>query len=207
MSHRAKAFAAAAVALVAVLGVVVACDPDDVPTPGPSNVDVNTPELVKAKQAAGVEDCQPGTGSAVEGGLPDVTLPCFGGGPDVDLASLRGPMVVNLWGSWCGPCRHEMPVLAKFYAAHGDQVPMLGIDYSDVQTGAAMELVADSKVSYPLVADVGGELAAHPPFNPRMGLPISVFVDADGTATVVPGEIETEQELVDLVEEHLGVRL
>jgi hypothetical protein len=40
-----------------------------------------------------------------------------------------------------------------------------------------------------------------------MGLPISVFVDAAGKATVVPGEIKTEQELVDLVEEHLGVRL
>ena len=168
---------------------------------------MDTPELRQAKQAAGVEDCRPGTGAAIAGGLPDVTLPCLGGGPDVDLASLRGPMVVNLWGSWCGPCRREMPVLAKFYAEHGEQVPMLGIDYSDVQTGAAMELVADSEVRYPLVADPGGELAGHPPFSPRMGLPISVFVDAAGTATVVPGEIETEQELVDLVEEHLGVRL
>ncbi len=207
MTRRARALAAAAVALVAVLGAVVACDPDDVPTPGPSTVDVNTPELVEAKKAAGVDDCEPGTGDPVDDGLPAVSLPCFGGGPDVDLASLRGPLVVNLWGSWCGPCRREMPVLAKFYAAHGEQVPMLGIDYADVQTGAAMELVADSKVQYPLVADPGGELAAHPPFSPRMGLPISVFVDAAGTATVVPGEIESEQELVDLVEEHLGVRL
>jgi thiol-disulfide isomerase/thioredoxin len=207
VTRRARGLAAAAVAMVAVLGAVVACDPDDVPTPGPSTVDVNTPELVEAKKAAGVEDCDPGTGDPVDGGLPAVSLPCFGGGPDVDLASLRGPLVVNLWGSWCGPCRREMPVLAKFYAEHGEQVPMLGIDYADVQTGAAMELVEDSEVRYPLVADPGGELAAHPPFSPRMGLPISVFVDAAGTATVVPGEIDSEQELIDLVEEHLGVRL
>jgi hypothetical protein len=40
-----------------------------------------------------------------------------------------------------------------------------------------------------------------------MGLPISVFVTADGHATLVPGEIDSEEELVDLVEEHLGVRL
>jgi thiol-disulfide isomerase/thioredoxin len=197
----------AVAALAVVMALATACDPDQLDVPDGKGIDVDTPALRAAKAKAGVEDCAPGSAEAAEGGLPSVSLPCFGGGPEVDLASLRGPLVVNIWGYWCGPCRKEMPVLAKFYAEHGDQVRMLGIDYQDAQTEGAMKLVEESGVTYPLVADTWGELAEHQPFSPRMGLPISVFVDAGGKATVVPGEIETEQELVDLVEQHLGVRL
>jgi thiol-disulfide isomerase/thioredoxin len=194
------------VAAVAVLlALTTACDLDQIGLP--DGIDVDTPALRAAKARAGVEDCAPGSAQAVDEGLPAVSLPCFGGGPDVDLASLRGPLVVNLWGYWCRPCRREMPILARFYAHHRDKVSMLGIDYQDAQTEGAMKLVEESGVTYPLVADTMGKLAEHPPFSPRMGLPISVFVDQDGQATVVPGEIETEQELVDLVEHHLGIRL
>jgi thiol-disulfide isomerase/thioredoxin len=196
-----------AVLVVVLLACLTACDADDVPVPAETNVDVDTPALREAKQHAGVEDCEPGSGEAVDGGLPAVSLPCFGGGPEIDLAALRGPMVVNLWGYWCGPCRKEMPILARFYADHGDQVAMLGIDYQDVQPDNAMALVEKSGVTYPLVADPGGDLAAHAPFSPRMGLPISVFVDQQGGATVVPGEIGSEQELLDLVRQHLGIAL
>ena len=193
-----------------VLAAVVAltgCTADDLPVPQGSSVDVDTPRLRDLKQAAQVEDCVPGSATAADGGLPSVTLPCFGGGSDVDLSSLRGPMVVNLWGAWCGPCREELPVLAQFYADHGDRVAMLGVDFQDTLTEKAMKLAAKSGVRYPLVADPGGDLAAHAPFSPRMALPISVFVAADGSATVVPGEVGSEQELVDLVEQHLGIRL
>ena len=198
----------APLAVAVLLLVATACDPDDVPTPSETRIDVDTPKLQQLKSDAGVEDCVPGTGdAAVDGGLPALTLPCFGGGPDIDLSTLRGPMVVNLWGSWCGPCRREMPALAAFYDDHGDEVPLLGIDYGDPQTESAMALVRKSGVRYPLVADPGGDLAEHPPFSPRMALPINVFIAADGTATVLPGTVDSEQELVDLVREHLGVRL
>ena len=196
-------------ALALVLAAAVAltgCTADDLPLPE-TKVDVDTPALREAKADAAVEDCAPGTGATVDGGLPAVSLPCFGGGTAVDLSSLRGPMIVNLWGYWCGPCREELPVLAKFYKKHGDEVAMLGVDYQDVQTEAAMALVDESGVRYPLVADPNGDLSGQAPFGPIRGLPLSVFVAEDGIATVVPGEIESEQELVDLVEQHLGVRL
>ena len=50
----------------------------------PPDVQVDTPELREVKARIGMEDCEPGTGAPVEGGLPDLTLPCLAGGPDVD---------------------------------------------------------------------------------------------------------------------------
>jgi len=176
--------------------------------PGQASVDVDNPQLRQAKHAAGVEACVPGDGDPVEGGLPQVTLPCLGGGRDVDLSSLRGPLVVNLWASWCGPCRKEMPILQGFHDEYGDRVQVIGIDYQDVQTEAAMDLVRQTGVTYPLLADPQSELSGAAPFPALRGLPFLALVDADGE--VVHQEftvVESRRQLVDLVDRHLGIRL
>jgi thiol-disulfide isomerase/thioredoxin len=116
-------------------------------------------------------------------------------------------MVVNLWASWCGPCRAEMPAVADFYARYGDRVPVVGIDYEDPQTSAALELARDTGVTYPLLADPQGELQAKPPYGARVGVPSFAFVDADGKATLELGGIDSADELVAMAEKHLGVSL
>lgn len=205
MRHRPAA--ALAAALLVLAGLLTGCSDDEVPLPGRPQIDVDTPELRAIKADAGIEACEPGTGEAVDGGLPAVTLPCLGGGEDVDLGSLRGPVVVNLWASWCTPCREEMPAVAEFHERYGDRVGVVGIDYEDRQTVPALELARDSGVTYPLLADPESELKGRSPFPARVPVPSFVFVDADGAATVVPGGIDSSQELVDLVQEHLGVDL
>ena len=195
------------VAIVAVLAVT-ACSPDAVPVPKKSDVDVDTPALVKRKSTAGIGACVPGSGSPVEGGLPELTLPCLGGGPDVDLATLRGPMVVSLWAQWCGPCRDEMPILQQFHETYGDQVSVVGIDYLDTQPDSALALMDETGATYPSLADPGGDLSAQEPFPALRGLPYLAFVAADGTvASVRPGQVDSQQELVGLVEQHLGLTL
>lgn len=198
-----------AAALVVVLLVLTGCaGGSGVPAPGEARILVDTPELREAKAEAGVAPCEPGDGEPVEGGLPEVTLPCFGGGADVDLSTLRGPMVLNLWASWCGPCREEMPVLQAFHAQYGDRVAVLGVDHNDTQPAAAMDLVADSGVTYPLLADPQAALDGAAPFPRLRGLPFLAFVDAEGR--VVHREfviVDSEQQLVDLVEQHLGIAL
>lgn len=191
-------------ALVAAVLTLTACDPES-SEPGESNVDVDTPALVKLKQQTDVADCAPG--DATDGGLPDLTLPCLGGGPDVDLTSLQGPLVVNLWQSFCGPCVKEMPALQDFYEQYGDQVPVLGVDYQDPQPAAALDLAKKSGTSYPLVADPGGDLNALDPLPVIRGMPMTLFLDADGEVTIVPGLIDSADDLVDLVDEHLGIDL
>jgi thiol-disulfide isomerase/thioredoxin len=180
----------------------------DVALPGPAKIDVDTPELRQMKARAGVEDCAPARGEHVDGGLPPVTLPCFGGGPDVQLGALRGPMVVNLWASTCGPCRREMPILQDFHEEYGDRVRVIGIDYQDVQTEAAMDLVRQTGATYPLLADPQSDLSGAAPFPALRGLPFLALVDAGGRVAHQEFTIiESRQQLVGLVNRHLGTSL
>ncbi|MGA8993615.1 MAG: TlpA disulfide reductase family protein [Nocardioidaceae bacterium] len=172
-----------------------------------AGVDVDTPALRALKQKAGIEPCPASTAGPVAAGagLPDVTLPCLGGGRDVALAGLRGPMVVNLFAQWCGPCREELPYYQRLHEKAGDRLRVLGLDYLDTQPEAALMLARETGVTYPLVADPGGEVRG--PLRAR-GLPGIVFVAADGTVAAVEYRVVSSYaELRDLVSARLGVRL
>ena len=140
--------------------------------------------------------------------LPDITLAGFDGGEDVDLAEFSGPAVISVWASWCGPCREEMPILEEFHAAYGDRVELLGIDFQDLQTEKARALVERTGVTYRLVSDEGGEISGKGAFPVLRGLPFIAFVDEEGTVTHVGAVvIDSTDQLVALVEKHLGIRL
>jgi thiol-disulfide isomerase/thioredoxin len=201
-----RAVARAAAALLAVVVLIGCTDNPDIEFPGKARIDVDTPELRKEKAAAGVEPCEPGE-SAGASDLPSVTLPCFGGGPDVDLSSLEGPLVVNIWAGWCGPCRAEMPVLEEFHQQHGDRIALIGVDYADPQTSSAMDLVRQTGVTYPLLADPQQDLLGAGPFPTMFTPPMFAFVRADGSVQIVSQRIDSVDEMVGLVDEHLGIRL
>jgi cytochrome c biogenesis protein CcmG/thiol:disulfide interchange protein DsbE len=140
--------------------------------------------------------------------LPEVTLVGFDSQDEVDLSTLRGPLVVNLWASWCGPCREELPVLEEFEQEHGDQVAMLGINYEETQRGEAEKLIAESAVTYDLLSDPEGKVNKSPPFPFLKGLPFLAFVDADGVVAHMEFVIiDSVVELEELVETHLDVTL
>lgn len=69
------------------------------------------------------------------------------------LAQLRGyPVVVNVWASWCGPCREEFPVLQQLSARYGKKVAFLGINSED-STDAAATFLEEEPLSYPSYVD------------------------------------------------------
>jgi len=195
----------AAVAAAAL--VLSGCGSASVPSTSGRSIDVDTPQLRQLKQQAHVEPCRPGAAAPVSGGLPQVTLPCLGGGRSVDLAALRGPLVLNLWASWCAPCRKEMPVLEQFHERYGDRVAVVGVDFQDPQTVSALQLVRRSGVTYPLLADPDGTLQGRTPFPARMGLPLFAFVDEQGHVQLAAGGVDSVDQLKGLVEQHLGVTL
>jgi thiol-disulfide isomerase/thioredoxin len=197
---------AALAAVVACAAGLTACSDDDVPGPGPSDVAVDTPELREQKAAAGIEDCVPGPGG---GGLPSLELPCLGGGPSVDLASLTGPLVINIWNTACGPCRKEMPALQQFHEQYGDQVALIGLDTTDTQPDQAIRFADMVGATYPQIADPGGEIFELEELRLTPAFPQFLFLDADGqlVSRYASGKIETLEQVVELVEDQMGLTL
>lgn len=124
-------------------------------------------------------------------------------GEEVDLAALRGkPVVVNVWASWCPPCRVEQPDLNEAAAELGDEVTFVGLNIRDASRDNAAAYVRNLDVPYPSVYSADG--AALLPFagtlTPR-SIPSTVVLDAEGRiAASVNGRIPTTQTLLSLVE-------
>jgi thiol-disulfide isomerase/thioredoxin len=81
------------------------------------------------------------------------TLHALGHPGLVSLRQYAGrPVIVNFFASFCGPCKKETPLLARFYRARHGQVAIVGVDVND-GTAAAMRFVRSAGVSYPVGAD------------------------------------------------------
>jgi thiol-disulfide isomerase/thioredoxin len=128
-------------------------------------------------------------------------------GEPVALADFAGQVVVvNVWGSWCAPCRAEAPMLAD--AARdlaADDVAFLGIDSRDLDESAARAFVRRFDIPYPSIYDQQGStlLAFRGTLTPS-SIPSTVIIDQEGrVAASVLGEI-TRTTLYDLVEDVAG---
>lgn len=115
--------------------------------------------------------------------LPDLTLPCLCGSERVPLRSLTGtPTALNLWASWCAPCRAELPDIQRFATAAHGRVRVVGVDSKDVSPDASRSYPADAGVRFPSLYDRTGQTSR------RLGvpgLPSTVFLRADGTIAAV----------------------
>jgi len=142
----------------------------------------------------------------VADGLPALRLPCLGGGPAVRLSDLRGtPMVLNVWAAWCVNCDREMPLFRDAMARAGAKVRFFGIHYmADEKYGERS--AADFGVQFPSVHDEDGDKVVKA--LRTTAPPQTLFVTADGkVAGRMVGEITSQEQLDDLIDRYLGVRL
>lgn len=94
------------------------------------------------------------------------------------LRKLRGyPAVVNVWASWCGPCRFEFPRLQQAAAAYGRRVAFLGVD-SDDSEDAARTFLEEAPVPYPSYSDPHKDIAES--LGASHGFPDTAFYDRAG---------------------------
>jgi thiol-disulfide isomerase/thioredoxin len=133
---------------------------------------------------------------------PEFSGPTLDGG-SFDLAEERGNVVVlNVWGSWCAPCRAEAPALVSVAEETSDDgVVFVGVNTRDTTT-AAQAFEDEFEVPYPSVVDTDGRrLLAFRDTLPPAAIPSTLVVDREGgMAARVLGEI-SETSLRDLVTE------
>ena len=165
---------------------------------GPDVAGTGPPAASTGPDAAGTSRPVAGQGRP----LPDLTLPCFTGGPDVALGALRGPAVINLWASWCEPCRTELPAFQRLSERAGGKVRVVGVNTRDGRD-AAQSIGEDFELRFPTLFDPDESLRRA---LARQILPITLFVDGQGR---IRHQDETgaldDAALAALVRRHLGV--
>ncbi len=121
--------------------------------------------------------------------MPEVALENIRGG-DTSLTAFTGkPVVVNLWASWCPPCRREMPMMAEMAAAR-DDITFLFVNQGERRTTVEGYLNNEKLTLSNVLLDARMDVPRH---YATPGLPVTLFIGADGKLrSIHVGEISRE---------------
>lgn len=190
--------------------------PAAVPTQAPpssgansTDLQVSEDELAAARVDAALDPCPENGQPAAPGSvLTGVMGNCLADGNayDVGIGTAGKPLVINMWATWCWPCREELPVLGEFAARAADQVDVLAVHAEQGGNNPYLVLayLTENNVHLPTVLDSNGHIAAALQ-APRV-FPSTILVRPDGTvAKILPQIFADSDELAAAVDEHLGV--
>jgi thiol-disulfide isomerase/thioredoxin len=161
--------------LIAIPLAIAACRRHETPQPGAKST-----EKPMARGKTGPPPATPATDSdsAVGETMPAYKAELLDGKP-FDIGAERGNVVfLNLWATWCGPCRYEIPELQKLhteYAPQGFKVVGVSLDEGGKET--VQQFVNEHAMSYPIALDPDGKLANV--FQTTV-IPTSVLIDRTG---------------------------
>ena len=101
-------------------------------------------------------------------------------GDSVEFNQFRGkPLLVNLWATWCGPCRVEMPEIQELYERYGDQVRVVGVSLDSRGSEAQVRsFIEDIGVTFGILLDPEERVVRR--FK-TIGVPATFLIDAEGT--------------------------
>lgn len=124
---------------------------------------------------------------------PDFTLQVIDGGT-FTLSEAQGqPVVLNLWASWCPPCREEIPTISAWAEDH-PEVRVIGVAVDDVES-KTRQFAGEIGVSYPLMLGTEEMAGAYPHF----GLPATYVIDERGVVTQFVNGVVDRNMLDDLI--------
>lgn len=136
------------------------------------------------------------TGDSADNQAADFTVTLFDDGVfslSTHISEDGRPVVLNLWASWCAPCRAEIPAISAWSQTNPDTY-VLGVAVEDVES-SARELAAELQPSYDLAIGDDQFRADYP----TRGLPATYFIDGEGRVTLIHNGILTEASLDEIV--------
>ena len=129
-------------------------------------------------------------------------LDCLDGSEGVAVESIAGPALINVWGTWCAPCRQELPHFAH-YLAKENSVPVIGIAVEEKNQATVKKFVETHGMTWPILYDANGSTRSQ--FG--MGVPVTWFVDASGKVVHKKyGPFKSVEEIQLSVIKYLGVK-
>ena len=133
--------------------------------------------------------------------LPAVSGPVLGGNKTISTQDFRGKVVViNVWGSWCPPCRKEAPDLQAASVETKDVAQFVGITSKDYDPAPAEAFVRSFKISYPSIYDPTGKvLLAFAGELPPSAIPSTMIIDRQGRLAVRVLSEVSKITLVDMI--------
>jgi thiol-disulfide isomerase/thioredoxin len=182
--------------LLAVLALVVLAGCTSDGTPDHATPPAEQALVLKGCPAEGVQSTSPSA-------LPDLQLSCLGGSSEVPLRRLTGaPTVLNLWASWCAPCKEELPAFSRLSTAARGKLRVVGVASKDIPD-RSVQYAGQTGMTFSSLQDPDGTLLRS---LRRTGLPATVLLTADGSvADVYQGAPLTDTTLRALVKDKLGV--
>lgn len=103
-------------------------------------------------------------------------LLCIGDESSTNFGSLRGPMLLNVWGTWCAPCVDELPLLRKFHDNYKDKVQVVGLNVEESNKDLVKPFIERNGIVWPSLYDPDGRTRS----LLGMGVPVTLFIDSNG---------------------------
>lgn len=134
-------------------------------------------------------------------------MKCLDKSSTINYHQIKGPILVNVWGSWCKPCEEEMPYFVDLYSEEvfkNKQIEILGIDVGEVNEASGIDFIKTNGMSWPHLFDKNDESKSV--FGP--GVPVTFFLDQNGDVIYKQiGVYTSKKKLYDDVQKYFKVNL
>jgi cytochrome c biogenesis protein CcmG/thiol:disulfide interchange protein DsbE len=133
----------------------------------------------------------------------DLTLECLDSSKGVNIAAIKGPAIINVWGSWCDPCKKELPYFTEFYQTMDPQIQLIGVDVEEKRIEDGRMFARTHGIMWPNLYDDKGVTRKY--FG--MGVPVTWFIDGDGKVLYKKvGPFNSTEELRTMTFKYFGLR-
>ena len=137
----------------------------------------------------------------------ELKMPCLDGSSEINYHSIKGPIIINVWASWCTGCKEEMPYFVDLYANlifKSGEIKLLGIDVDEKNADSGPNFIKSHGMSWPHLEDTDSRSKLV--FGP--GVPVTYFLDESGKVIHKHiGAYRSKSQLYEVVEKYFKVKL
>ena len=137
----------------------------------------------------------------------ELKMACLDSSSEINYHSIKGPIIINVWASWCTGCKEEMPYFVDLYANQifkSGEIKLLGIDVDEKNADSGPNFIKSHGMNWPHLEDTDSRSKLV--FGP--GVPVTYFLDKSGEVTHKHiGAYRSKSQLYEAVEKYFEVKL